>query len=142
MKRLVILLALLLFTACSNQSEPEHTQATKQTTSTKEENTMTTIFTGKITSSYTAESDPSVLSIVLHSVEAINDPDAIVSAFKNDGVIVHVPVDTLEEVPPEQLSEGSIVQCTLKEVPIMTMSIPPQLPGNSIEKIELISSGE
>lgn len=141
MKRLVLMLALLLFTACSNQPEPEHSQTTEQTT-TKGEVTMTTIFTGKVTSSYTAESDPSVLSIVLHSVEALNDPEDIVSAFKNDGVIVHVPIDTLEGLSPEQLSEGSIVQCTLKKVPVMTMSIPPQLPGNSIENIELISPGE
>ena len=142
MKRFVLLLALFLFTACSNQAKPEYTQATEQTTSTKGEAAMATIFTGKVTSFYTAESDPSVFSIVLHSVEAINDPDAIVSAFKNDGVIVHVPTDTLKGVVPEQLSEGSIIQCTLHEVPIMTMSIPPQLPGNSIKKIELISTTE
>lgn len=142
MKRLVLLLALLLFTACSNQPEHAQPETTDQTASSKEQNTMPTIFTGKITSSFTTESDSSVLSIVLHSVEAVHDPDAIVAAFQKDGVIVHVPTDHLGEITPEQLSEGTIIQCTLKEVPVMTMSIPPQLPGNSVEKIAIISADE
>ncbi|MGG5317207.1 hypothetical protein [Enterococcus sp. AZ072] len=143
MKHLILLLALLSLTACSNkQSEQKHTQATEQTSSSTEAIAMKTVFTGEITSSFTTESDPSMVSVVLRSVEAVSDPDSIVPAFENDGVIIHVSTDNLGELTPEQLSEGSRIQCTLKGLPIMTMSIPPQLPGNSIEKIELVSTNE
>ena len=38
----------------------------------------------------------------------------------------------------ESFQKGDEIKFTLKEKPIMTMSIPPQIPGNSIVEVRVI----
>lgn len=140
MKQLLLLFAsLTLLAACSRPAE-DQTSATSasSTNQTTEEKAMETVFTGEITQSVISETDSSILQLTLQSVQAITDSENIVPAFETDGVVLNVPIEKLS-TEPDALTVGSTVTCTLKGLPIMTMSIPPQIPGNSIEKVELVA---
>lgn len=151
MKKQVILglslAAVLLLTACGS---PENNNASSgdNTPSESSENASSvansslesetaTVFTGIIQEDARAGSDDT-FQLFLKDVAAVEDEDQVVQSFQNDGVILHVPIEAYSgEI--EELVEGDKVQVSLQGVPIMTMSIPPQIPGNSIQKVELVN---
>lgn len=137
--------AMLLLTACGNQGNSAAngetgTSKTSEQTSSVSNSTSETetaaIFTGVIQEDAIAGSDDT-FSLFLKEVAAVEDDDQVVQSFQNDGVILHVPVEAYSG-DLEELTEGATVQVTLQGIPIMTMSIPPQIPGNSIQKVELV----
>ncbi|MGM0215128.1 hypothetical protein [Enterococcus sp. AZ109] len=142
MKQVFFLLAaLILLAACSNPAEDPTSSVTdvSSTNQTMEKTTMRTIFTGEITNSIISDADSAILQLTLQSIQKIADPEDIVPAFETNGVILNVPIEKLSS-KPETLTTGNTVNCTLKGLPVMTMSIPPQIPGNSIEKVELLTN--
>lgn len=79
------------------------------------------------------------IRLVLTKVEAIEDPESILNMMKNDGVILNVSEEQLANgLKEENLKSGDKIQFTLVDLPAMTMSIPPQVAGNSVLKVEKI----
>ncbi|MHC5216125.1 hypothetical protein ACYSNR_05615 [Enterococcus sp. LJL128] len=95
------------------------------------------VFTGVLTTG-AAETDGTV-RITLTSVEAVEDPETILPMMESDGVILNAGENQLAEgLTLNELQEGDKIRFTLTGLPIMTMSIPPQIPGNSIKQIEKV----
>ncbi|WP_430606253.1 hypothetical protein IGJ55_001941 [Enterococcus sp. AZ170] len=77
------------------------------------------------------------LRLVLNEVEVIEDPEKIIGMMKNDGVILNVSDEQLADgITENDLKKGDKIQFTLVGLPAMTMSIPPQVVGNSVVKVE------
>ena len=53
-------------------------------------------------------------------------------------MILHAPQESFEGQEVSELTKGTTVQVTLSGLPVMTMSIPPQVPGNSIKTVEIV----
>ena len=128
MKKLTILglaLTTLLLASCGspsdNDSMSETTKNDESTTNSTVESEATTIFTG----------------VLQENIEAVDDQETIVPNFQTDGVILHAPQESFEGQVSE-LTKGTTVQVTLSGLPVMTMSIPPQVPGNSIKTVEIV----
>ncbi|EOL43372.1 hypothetical protein [Enterococcus caccae] len=156
MKKIVIT-TLVVFTlislgACTNNNKnlpkgSEETsmsskkdQATDETSNTKEQARSQSIFTAILVED--AKKNDTVdhsIRLVLKEVEAVEDPEKIITMMKNDGVILNVPKEQLADgITESDLKSGNKIQFTLVGLPAMTMSIPPQVAGNSVIKIEKI----
>lgn len=86
----------------------------------------------------TDSSDESI-RLVLKDIQKIEDTENISASMTNDGVILNVPIEILsEESAIAKLVTGDKVQFQLSAMPMMTASIPPQIPGNSIVSVEKI----
>lgn len=96
-----------------------------------------TVFSGVLTGDAKEVPEQKAVQIFLKEVKAIEDQENIVKSFEGDGVILNTPTELLKELPTSELVKGTQVEVTLKGLPIMTMSIPPQIPGNSIVAIEI-----
>lgn len=147
MKKLTILglaLTALLLASCGSQSDNHSTNettkndesTTNSTTNSTVESQATTIFTGVLQENATA-GDNETIQIFLNDIEAVDDQETIVPNFQTDGVILHAPQKSFEGQISE-LTKGTTVQVTLTGLPVMTMSIPPQVPGNSIKTVEIV----
>ncbi len=101
-----------------------------KTSSTKTEGQ--SIFVGTIESITQVEAEEEeTLQLKLVDVMAKEDPANMGTSFSNDGVILNATAEKIS-VDINELKIGDKVQFTLVEMPIMTMSIPPQVPGDSI----------
>lgn len=127
---------LLVLSACSSGQAKTTDSSTKETTEVKqvEKNEEQAIFTGTL--SEDVQVDGETLRLSLKEIEAIHDPENILKSMKNDGVILNAKEDLVKNVKKEELKSGVKVKFTLKKMAIMTMSLPPQIPGNSIVSIE------
>ena len=105
---------------------------TIKTSSTKTEGQ--SIFVGTIESITQVEAEEETIQLV--DVMAKEDPANMGTSFSNDGVILNATAEKIS-VDIDELKIGDKVQFTLVEMPIMTMSIPPQVPGDSIIDISL-----
>ncbi|EGP5556403.1 hypothetical protein [Enterococcus faecium] len=106
---------------------------TVKTSSTKTEGQ--SIFVGTI-ESITQVEEEETLQLKLVDVMAKEDPANMGTSFSNDGVILNATAEKIS-VDINELKIGDKVQFTLVEMPIMTMSIPPQVPGDSIIDVSL-----
>lgn len=99
---------------------------------------LTTVFTGTIQREDDSIIEPEgeTMLIFLTDVEAVEDPENIVPTFVEMGVGIHVNSETTDDW--QEWTNGRKVQVTLEGLPITTMSIPPQIPGMSVKKVELI----
>ena len=143
MKKLTILglalTATVLLASCGSQSDSGTSKTTKNSESTANstvESEATTIFTGVLQENAKA-GDNETIQLFLNDIEAVDDQETIVPNFQTDGVILHAPQESFDgEV--SDLTKGKTVQVTLTGLPVMTMSIPPQVPGNSIKTVEIL----
>lgn len=145
MKKVYLLLALscvtLLVGACGQASATDSTDspATSESSiaaeTTTDSESAEAVFTGVLKEDAAAEESDTV-RIVLGDVEAVTDPENMAESFKNDGVILNVGADQLD-AKKEELTKGVKVTFTTSSLSIMTMSIPPQIPGNSIISVTL-----
>ncbi|WP_430612446.1 hypothetical protein [Enterococcus sp. DIV0876] len=141
----VALVAAIILAACgqgtstASSSDTTITSTTDATmvSSTTQEEASETIFTGTIQEDASTGNDDTI-QVFLKEVESVQDDDDIVKSFQSDGVILHVPVAAFDGEVTE-LAKGSKVQVTLQGLPIMTMSIPPQIPGNSIKQLTIVA---
>ncbi|HIY58336.1 MAG TPA: hypothetical protein H9829_09120 [Candidatus Tetragenococcus pullicola] len=131
---------LILLSACSATNDtndtsettlPEETASISSETESSQEAPAT--FTATVTSLTEEEQE---MQLYLENVEAIDDPDNITASFETEGVIFNLSGDESDEL--SELEQGMKVQVTLKGLPIMTMSIPPQVPGQYIEELKII----
>lgn len=149
MKKIMILTIILtsatLLSSCSAKSNPSNQE--KQSSEVIVSNDSSTniqetnVILEGVLSEDVQETDSSdeAIRLVLKDIQAIEDPENIASALKTDGVILNVPV----EIMPENFSTatwvtGDKIQFELSAMPMMTASIPPQIPGNSIILVEKI----
>ncbi|KAF1298677.1 hypothetical protein BAU15_11160 [Enterococcus sp. JM4C] len=144
----------LILVGCSNQnkkSEARSESSQISTTSTQgsgeDEGTEMTTSEDKshVRSKFTAtlsedatqsEKDSEQIRLILSEVNAEEDPENILPMLSNDGVILNVKKDQLgEDTSIEVLKKGSKITFVLKGIPMMTMSLPPQVAGNSVEQV-------
>ena len=141
----VLLLSMLILGACaSNGSGDSSSSKVNESTTVESSETskMSTteagemVFTATVVSVTELESSTPAIQILLEDPVAVEDSDETIGSFQN-GVALNVDPATLE-MTVEELAVGSQLKVTLAQPAIMTMSIPPQVPGNSIISIELI----
>lgn len=138
----VLLLTVFALGACaSNGNSNASSDHSKETTATETVETDSTeaqemVFTATIVSVTELGTNEPSIQILLEEPEAVTDTEGAMVSFQN-GVALNVDPATLT-MDVEELAVGSKLKVTLAEPAVMTMSIPPQVPGNSIISIELI----
>lgn len=136
-----MIVAGLLFTltGCGNEDPSKASiDSISAETSTEVSNSATqgqSIFNGEIES--ISEPDDSTIQIKVINVKEIKDSENIGSSFTNDGVILNASEEQLKD-GKKAFEKGDQIEIVLVENSIMTMSIPPQIPGNSIVEIARI----
>ena len=136
----LILFSVMLLGACTT-TDTESTkselmvESTNSMSTTREEK-IVTIFTARIESVMELETHESAVQILLTDVEAVQDSENATTSF-NDGVTINVDPATLD-FNFNDLKAGDKLKVSLDHPAIMTMSIPPQIPGNSILSVELV----
>ncbi|MDT2837797.1 hypothetical protein P7H50_13100 [Enterococcus durans] len=130
---------LFTLTGCGNEDPSKASiDSISAETSTEVSNSATqgqSIFNGEIES--ISEPDDSTIQIKVINVKEIKDSENIGSSFTNDGVILNASEEQLKD-GKEAFEKGDQIEIVLVENSIMTMSIPPQIPGNSIVEIARI----
>lgn len=144
----VLLLSMFILGACASSGSGESSSSnvnestTVETLVTSETSEMSTtevgemVFTATVVSVTDLETSNPAIQILLEDPVAVEDSEESIGSFQN-GVALNVDPETLE-MTVEELEVGSQLKVTLAQPAIMTMSIPPQVPGNSIISIELI----
>ena len=132
----LILFSVMLLGACTTITDTESTVESTNSMSTTREEEIVTIFTARIESVTELETHESAVQILLIDVEAVQDSENATTSF-NDGVTINVDPATLD-FNFNDLKAGDKLKVSLDHPAIMTMSIPPQIPGNSILSVELV----
>ena len=132
----LILFSVMLLGACTTITDTESTVESTNSMSTTREEEIVTIFTARIESVMELETHESAVQILLTDVEAVQDSENATTSF-NDGVAINVDPATLD-FNFNDLKAGDKLKVSLDHPAIMTMSIPPQIPGNSILSVELV----
>lgn len=132
----LILFSVMLLGACTTTTETESTVESTNSMSTTKEEEIVTIFTATVESVTELETQESAVQIFLTDVEAVQDSENATTSF-NDGVTINVDPATLD-FDFNDLKAGDKLKVSLDHPAIMTMSIPPQVPGNSILSVELV----
>ena len=136
----LILFSVMLLGACTTtNTESTKSELMVESTnsmSTTREEEIVTIFTARIESVMELETHESAVQILLIDVEAVQDSENATTSF-NDGVTINVDPATLD-FNFNDLKAGDKLKVSLDHPAIMTMSIPPQIPGNSILSVELV----
>ncbi|MGL4696889.1 hypothetical protein [Enterococcus larvae] len=128
----------------SSESSVSTEQSTNQSTAdstsgSKDQASESSVFTGVLAEDANVTDSDNSIRISLDKIEAVSDPEEMLPSFQTNGVILNAQEEQLAEgLTVEQLKAGDKIQFTLAELPIMTMSIPPQIPGNSITLIEKV----
>lgn len=136
----LILFSVILLGACTT-TNTESTQSesmveSSNSMSTTKEEEIVTIFTATVESVTELETQESAVQILLTDVEAVQDSENATTSF-NDGVAINVDPTTLD-FDFNDLKAGDKLKVSLDHPAIMTMSIPPQIPGKSILSVELV----
>ena len=136
----LILFSVMLLCACTttdtDSTKSELMVESTNSMSTTREEEIVTIFTARIESVTELETHESAVQILLIDVEAVQDSENATTSF-NDGVTINVDPATLD-FNFNDLKAGDKLKVSLDHPAIMTMSIPPQIPGNSILSVELV----
>ena len=136
----LILFSVMLVGACTttdtDSTKSELMVESTNSMSTTREEEIVTIFTARIESVMELETHESAVQILLIDVEAVQDSENATTSF-NDGVAINVDPATLD-FNFNDLKAGDKLKVSLDHPAIMTMSIPPQIPGNSILSVELV----
>ena len=132
----LILFSVMLVGACTTITDTESTVESTNSMSTTKEEESVTIFTATVESVMELETHESAVQILLIDVEAVQDSENATTSF-NDGVAINVDPATLD-FNFNDLKAGDKLKVSLDHPAIMTMSIPPQIPGNSILSVELV----
>jgi outer membrane PBP1 activator LpoA protein len=148
---LITIVAAISLAACTGNKEKSSTSKNGETamssqdkqtasTNTSSKEQTESIFTAALVED--AKQNETVdqsIRLVLNKVEAVEDPEKIIGMMKNDGVILNVTKDQFADgITEEQLKAGDTIRFTLTGLPAMSMSIPPQIVGNAVLKVEKI----
>ncbi len=138
MKKLILAATLSIFglaiVGCGQTSNNEAESSSEATSSSKKEETEQVEYKGLVKEDGLKEEQQIILSSLKQAKES-DEPvyfdEVILSA---EGVPI-LDEKTQEEILIEDITAGSTITVFLVPEPITTMSIPPQIPGNSIVKI-------
>ena len=138
MKKLILAATLSIFglaiVGCGQTSNNEAESSSEATSSSKKEETEQVEYKGMVKEDGLKEEQQIILSSLKQAKES-DEPvyfdEVILSA---EGVPI-LDEKTQEEILIEDITAGSTITVFLVPEPITTMSIPPQIPGNSIVKI-------
>lgn len=141
----VVLLSVFVLTGCasggnekSSNSESEGTfmNMSSETTDLSSSVSQEMVFTATVVSVTELETKEPAVQILLEDPVALEGSEDAIGSFQN-GVALNVNPETLE-MAVEEIEVGSQLKVTLAHPSVMTMSITPQVPGNSILSIELV----
>ncbi|MHC5267671.1 hypothetical protein ACYSNO_00585 [Enterococcus sp. LJL98] len=127
----ILVFAVSLLGACSTSKETKSDASTTPISTTEEE--VRTIFTATVELVTNLDDKNETTQILLKDVQSVEDPDEVTPSFQ-EGVALNVSPELLDF----DVKEGDQVKVTLDRLAIMTMSIPPQIPGNSIIAVEQV----
>lgn len=148
MKKLSVIvyfsLTMILLSACGTSESNQKTSSSTSDSTTA--TTSTTVEEQKNSSKYTAvlqedaqengDTDKTI-RLTLAEVKATDDPEDIVKSMENDGVILNITADQLaDDLTMQELRKGEKITFELNDRPVMTASIPPQIPGMSVIIVE------
>ena len=84
------------------------------------------------------EDTQKTIRLSLSEVKAIEDPENILPMMQSNGVILNVTTEQFgEETSLATLKKGTEISFVLNGLPIMTMSIPPQIPGSAVDQVTI-----
>lgn len=138
-KWLVLLCVTISLSACQVNEKKEITddrQTTESTTegeSEKMNQTMT--YAGELTEN--AEVGENNVRLTFKEVKTEDGKDTM-DSISSDGVILNADLNTIKQGEnPKDWTAGTKIKFTVQEPVIMTRSIPPQIPGSVIKKVEV-----
>lgn len=76
--------------------------------------------------------------VFLKNIEAISDDENLLPILNNFGLVLNLVKEQFQGIRPNKLKIGDKVIFSLKGIPPMTMSIPPQVAGVAVDYIKLV----
>lgn len=131
-----LLLGTLFLVACQNKTEDvsEATDESIVETQTASE----TVWHAVVKEDATKSQE--TIMVMIEQIDPIQDSEEIFKMVGEQGVQLNISEDQLKDgLTVEELKKGESVSVTLSETPIMTNSLPPQIPGNSVVAVSKIN---
>lgn len=131
-----LLLGTLFLVACQNKTEDvsEATEESIVETQTASE----TVWHAVVKEDATKSQE--TIMVMIEQIDPIQDSEEIFKMVGEQGVQLNISEDQLKDgLTVEELKKGESVSVTLSETPIMTNSLPPQIPGNSVVAVSKIN---
>ncbi|MDY3706518.1 hypothetical protein [Vagococcus lutrae] len=140
MKKIMIgttlLLGTLFLVACQNKTEDvsEATEESIVETQTASE----TVWHAVVKEDATKSQE--TIMVMIEQIDPIRDSEEIFKMVGEQGVQLNISEDQLKDgLTVDELKKGESVSVTLSETPIMTNSLPPQIPGNSVVAVSKVN---
>lgn len=138
-------LAVVTLAACGSGNKDKNTASSSEASSLKESSEPASsestkaeeqaIIKGVLKEDVTTDGDN--VSFFIIEVEGVSDPTDIAKGINEDGVILNAESKQVDgEFKAEDFKAGQTIEVTLEANPIMTRSLPPQIPGASIISIK------
>lgn len=131
-----LLLGTLFLVACQNKTEDvsEATEESIVETQTDSE----TVWHATVKEDATKSQE--TIMVMIEQIDPIQDSEEISKMVGEQGVQLNISEDQLKDgLTVDELKKGESVSVTLSETPIMTNSLPPQIPGNSVVAVSRVN---
>lgn len=131
-----LLLGTLFLVACQNKTEDvsEATEESIVETQTDSE----TVWHATVKEDATKSQE--TIMVMIEQIDPIQDSEEIFKMVGEQGVQLNISEDQLKDgLTVDELKKGESVSVTLSETPIMTNSLPPQIPGNSVVAVSRVN---
>lgn len=131
-----LLLGTLFLVACQNKTEDvsEATEESIVETQTDSE----TVWHATVKEDATKSQE--TIMVMIEQIDPIQDSEEIFKMVGEQGVQLNISEDQLKDgLTVDELKKGESVSVTLSETPIMTNSLPPQIPGNSVVAVSKVN---
>lgn len=131
-----LLLGTLFLVACQNKTEDvsEATEESIVETQTASE----TVWHAVVKEDATKSQE--TIMVMIEQIDPIQDSEEIFKMVGEQGVQLNISEDQLKDgLTVDELKKGESVSVTLSETPIMTNSLPPQIPGNSVVAVSRVN---
>lgn len=131
-----LLLGTLFLVACQNKTEDvsEATEESIVETQTASE----TVWHAVVKEDATKSQE--TIMVMIEQIDPIRDSEEIFKMVGEQGVQLNISEDQLKDgLTVDELKKGESVSVTLSETPIMTNSLPPQIPGNSVVAVSKVN---
>lgn len=132
-----LLLGTLFLVACQNKTE-DVSEATEE--SIVETQTASEIVWHAVVKEDATKSQETIM-VMIEQIDPIQDSEEIFKMVGEQGVQLNISEDQLKDgLTVDELKKGESVSVTLSETPIMTNSLPPQIPGNSVVAVSRVNN--
>lgn len=118
-----------------NSSEASSVKESSVASSESREAMEQSVIKGVLKEEVTVDGDN--VSFFMTEVEGVSDPNEIAKGIGEEGVILNAESKQVDgEFKAADFKAGQVIEVTLDANPIMTRSLPPQIPGASIISIK------